>query len=377
MRLSVKEIRFLFFFLPIFFFKMINKVADDKILIVTTLICLFAFIILFLKQKTSTKNFFCCALLAIYGATLMLTCGKQGAFLSIITIIALNGIYYKKNIYKICLIVGIAALFVFMYAERIGYETIRYMHGDWISMTKRTNILYIVFMAVVSLFLLQKQKFNWAEIGVITLLGYVMYLYTGSRTGLVSFAVFVLMSVLTNIKFICRLKIFKWACITSPVICLIFSIFTNYFYGKFQFLEILNAYMQGRLTQGKKYLSTYSLKLLGQRIFESTESSNFWVLDCAYLDMILCYGVIFTLLWIASSVLVIKWLYANKRYAEIALMVTYAVYGISETFLPNCFLNISIFLYAEWLNAKLENSQLLFNNVCNNTIKLQKGNGYV
>lgn len=113
--------------------------------------------------------------------------------------------------------------------------------------------------------------------------------------------------------------------------------------------------MQGRLTH-----STYSLKLLGQRIFESTDPSNFWNLDCAYLDMLICYGVGFAFLWIVSSILVIRWLYASGRYAEMAMMVTYAVYGISETFLPNCFLNVSLFLYAEWIYAKLQNSQLMY-----------------
>jgi hypothetical protein len=360
MRLSVKELGFLLFFLPIFFLKMINKVASDRILVFVSLICLFAFAFFLLYKKIPQKSLLCIVLLAIYTFILVMTSGKQGAFLSVVTIIALNNVNNKKNIYKICFVVGIAALLVFMYTERVGYETIRYMNGEWITMVKRSNILYIAFMAVVSLFLLQRRKLKWGEIGVISLLGYGMYLYTGSRTGLLSFSVFVFVSALTKIKFICRLKLFKWGCIMLPAICFLFSVITSYFYGKAPILNILDTYMQGRLTQGQKYISTYSLKLLGQRIFESTDPSNFWNLDCAYLDMLICYGVGFAFLWIVSSILVIRWLYASGRYAEMAMMVTYAVYGISETFLPNCFLNVSLFLYAEWIYAKLQNSQLMY-----------------
>lgn len=357
----MKELGFLLFFLPIFFFKMINKVASDRILVFVSLICLFVFAFFLLYKKIPQKSLFCIVVLAVYTFVLVMTSGKQGAFLSVVTIIALNNINNKKNIYKICFVVGIVALIVFMYTERVGYETIRYMNGEWITMVKRSNILYIAFMAVVSLFLLQRRKLKWIEIAVISLLGYVMYLYTGSRTGLLSFAVFVFMSTLTKIKFVYRLKLFKWACIMSPAICFIFSVITSYFYGKVPILNILDAYMQGRLTQGQKYINTYNLKLLGQRIFESTDPSNFWNLDCAYLDMLICYGVGFAFLWIVSSILVTKWLYASERYAEMALMVTYAIYGISETFLPNCFLNVSLFLYAEWIYTKLQDLQLMYN----------------
>lgn len=357
MKFSKGDLFFLAYFLPIFFLKTINKVADDFLLIVITLFCLAVFTILFVIKRLNKGMFCLFALLVLYASLLMLTCGKQGAFLSVVTVIALKDVSSYKKIYKICFWVGFVALLIFMYRERTSYTTIRYMNGAWIEMTKRTNILYISFIAVVALFMLQKSKINWINICIITILGYAMYLYTGSRTGLLSFTVLLFVFILTKVKTICKLKIFKWGCIFSPAVCILIAIFSNYFYGKIPILNVLDAYMQGRLIQGKKYFDTYSLKLFGQRIFESTDTSNYWILDCAYLDMLICYGVLFAFLWTISSIAVIRWLYLKERYTEVAIMVMYAVYGISETFLPNCFLNVSIFLYAEWIYSKFQTEE--------------------
>ena len=34
---------------------------------------------------------------------------------------------------------------------------------------------------------------------------------------------------------------------------------------------------------------------------------------------------------------------------EVSIVVVYAFYGGSETLLPNCFMNISLFLYGEYI----------------------------
>ena len=114
-------------------------------------------------------------------------------------------------------------------------------------------------------------------------------------------------------------------------------------------LYVVNSMLQGRLELGRRYLNTYSIKLFGQHIFEDFSPDNFWCLDCAYLDMLLCYGAIFSLIWIVLTKNVLNWLYRENRYIEVATVVAYSVYGISETFLPNGFLNVSIFLYAEYI----------------------------
>lgn len=362
MKLYFNELRFFLFFIPIFVLKLINITASDKSLIIVSLICFLTFTVQMYREKFEKKEFFLFMVIMTFCAILVLTCGKQGAFFSIITIIALKDIDCRKRIYIVCSIVAVLGTLVSMYIERNGASGLRYINGEWREIFKRSNILYISFMTIIGLYVLQKRKINKIEWIVITLLGYRMYKYTGSRTGLLVLLVFTVSNLILSNKLLARSKFIRLGCVLSPLICMLFSVTTNYLYGQYQILDVLNWSMQGRLALGKAYLERYQLKLLGQKIFESVEVDNFWNLDCAYLDMLLCYGVLFAILWVVVSSYVICWLYEQKRFAEVALVMMYAVYGISETFLPNCFLNVSLFLYAEYIyfitNKKEESSMI-------------------
>ena len=357
MKLSYGEFRFLVFFIPIFSLKLLNITAGSKTLVLISAVSLLIFLIQLFFEKFSRNFFYCFAGLAVFSALLIFTCGKQGAFFSVVMIIALKDIDLNKHVYKYCFAVGIVVTAIFMYLEREGHKTVRYMGGSWQEMIKRSNILYISFMALICLYLFQKNnKIKWLELILIALSGYTMYLYIGSRTGLLSMVILLIVLILMKLRIARNSNLFKWGCIFSPLLCMLFSIITNYLYGKAEILNLLNSYMQGRLALGKAYFNVHNLKLFGQKIFESTDASNFWNLDCAYLDMLICYGIIFSLIWIISSIIVIKWLYENKRYVDVAVIVMYAVYGISETFLPNCFLNVSLFLYGECLYTHFNKS---------------------
>lgn len=63
---------------------------------------------------------------------------------------------------------------------------------------------------------------------------------------------------------------------------------------------------------------------------------------------------LFFVLWVFVNKAVIKYMYDNNRMIEVAILIMYSVYGICETFLPNCFLNISWFLYGEYLYARIK-----------------------
>lgn len=269
-------------------------------------------------------------------------------FSQLFFLIALNSIESFKRIYLICFIVGIIGTMFSMYIERNGTYCQRYIYGVWTEMYKRSNILFISFFTCIALYILQKRKVTKIGTVVISILGYLFFRYTGSRTGLIIVSVLVILLLLFSYGKIGRNKVVQCACVFSPIICLIISFVASNFYGICVFFNTLNSYMQGRLALGKKYLDAYSLKMFGQKIYESSDIANFWNLDCAYLYMMIGYGMMFSIFWIFVNILTINWLYTQGRYTEVALLVTYAVYGISETFLPNCFLNMSWFLFAEY-----------------------------
>lgn len=350
MKLQYREFRFLLFFLPIYFLKLINITASNKLLIIVSFVCFLMVLFGFINERISKKVITIYMIFILYTTILVFTCNKQGAFFSLIMIVALYKINVK-NIYKYCFLIGIFGVLVSSYLERNGAIGIRYIGGVWTEIFKRSNILYISFVTVVCFYLYMKkvQKVKISELIIIYAFSYGMYKYSGSRTGFLSIIILLILLFLFRYEFICKNVFIKLCCILSPLIGMIISLVTAYSYGQIPVMFVLDNMMQGRLAQGNAYLKKYSFKFFGQKIFESMDSNNFCNLDCAYLDMLICYGIIFGALWIWLSCKVIKYLYERKRYIEVATIVMYSVYGISETFLSNGFLNVSIFLYAEYV----------------------------
>ena len=350
-KISYRELRFLVYFLPIFALKLMNITAENKALVWISIVCFGIQIVGFINEKMPKRSVALLAVAVMFTAILVVTCGKQGAFFSTIMILGLYKISPKRIVYKVCFWVGVAFVIVSAHIERNGGVVMRYINGTWTSVYKRSNILFISFFAVLCLYLyLQKpNKMSLFKLLIIWAMGYGMYRYSGSRTGFLVLNVLVIMLFLLRNKKICNNRLVRFLCVNSPIIGFLLSYIMAFFYNRNPSLYVVNSMLQGRLALGQRYLNAYSIKLFGQHIFEDFSPDNYWCLDCAYLDMLLCYGAIFSLIWIVLTKNVLKWLYRENRYIEVATVVAYSVYGISETFLPNGFLNVSIFLYAEYI----------------------------
>lgn len=283
-------------------------------------------------------------------------CGKEGGLFSWLTIIGLYNIKDKQKIYKVSYILGCIAFFMFCYLSE-GVVVTRYINGNWIGIFKRTNLLYVSFFALLSLRLLiyshNKSKLDIKTILLIAIVNVLMYIFTGTRTGFLVTIFLIMLLSLLRYKKMQKSKLLKYSCIMSPVICLAVSWFTSYYYEKIQFLKILNNTLAGRLSLGHIYLNSYNLTLFGQQLERSYGAGEYMVLDSAYLDMLLCYGVLFTTAWILLNCYSISFFFKRKKYIEVSLLVVYSVWGITETFLPNIFLNISLFLCGDYIFFKL------------------------
>lgn len=159
MRLSINEIGFLAFFLPLLAIKLLNITAESRLLMMAGAIC-FVFFILFVAQKRRySKNFArLFALLLVYSVILVFTCEKQGFLFSVAMLILMKDVDMNRNVYKISFIVGLIFLFIACYLSRHGGEVIRFINGEWRTIMKRSNILYVSFTAVTCLYLLIKKK---------------------------------------------------------------------------------------------------------------------------------------------------------------------------------------------------------------------------
>jgi len=346
-----KELLFLLFFLPIYFLKMLNITAESRMLKLVSVIAFSFVLILMFFRKYQVKELLGWIGIGLLLSTITICSGKAGALFTFVMFFAIKGLDYQK-LYQYCLPIGIAGVLLSMYLEFDGSYNMRFINGTWQMIFKRSNILFISFTSVIGLYILTvRNKFRLRNLLAISLLSYVMYKYSGSRTGLVVMCIFVLCLLILRIKKIRRLKITELILCATPLLCFGASIYMGKFYGQKGYLTYINSMIQGRLALSNTFLNSYEPKLFGQKLAESMEADSFMVLDCAYVDMFLAYGIIFSMVWLILTMKVIQYLYQRDRYVEIALMVMYAFYGITETFLPNCFLNTSLFLYAEYLYA--------------------------
>ena len=361
MKIRKSDALFLIYFVPIFFIKLLNYTAADTVLKIATIL---AFSIYFtytiITEQISKKEFWVYLIIIAVCAILMFTSGKEGAFFSTIALFAIRNVDYKKT-YPI--LISVALLAVIIYVIRIGdagRTVVRYINGTWESVFKRSNIIFVSYFALLSLVLLYKRNcVNSCELTIGALLSFGLYKYSMNRSGFLCALLLIGLILIFKSPKIRKNKLVKNLCWLSPIICFLLSFLLSFFYGRFRFITILDHILQGRFAQGHAFLNAYSVKLLGQKIYENTSVSGYMVLDSAYLDMLLCYGIVLFVAYMWISVKTIKYLQDQDRYVEMIVIIAYSVYGISETFLTNCFLNMSILLYGEFFKNYINNTKVL------------------
>lgn len=350
MHLTKEEQIFSIYFIPLFILKILDITSENWVLKGIGVLCILLFFLNTINTKYDTKTFNFFLVLLSFSMVLVFTTGKQGIFFSVVMLLAMNGIQANYRIYKICFYLGLVFLLAACIANSKGSEVTRFINGEWVSMLKRSNLLFVSFTAVLSLYLfIYKERLNKGRILILYIVCYLMYTYVGSRTGLLAVFFLLMLISLLRIKQISNITVIKYSCYLFPLFCLLFCVYSGWQYNNSAFLQLLDMMLQGRITQNNAYFERYDISLFGQPIYESTNVNDYWVLDCAYMDMLICSGLIFTVLWIILNIYTIRFFYRRNKMVEVSILMMYALYGITETFLPNCFLNMSFFLYAEYL----------------------------
>ncbi len=353
MPLAKSEKNFLLFFLPLFATKLLNITSDNIILKAVAVFCFGMFAVNFYRQKVSVPllNIYLCLL--AFSSMLFFTSGKQGILFSVVTVIAMRGISLSYPVLKKMFVVGLVFVLVSCYIERNGELYLRYVNGEWVYIMKRSNILFVAYFAVLNIYLLLKSgKLSWKDYVVVSLASVAMCWYSGSRTGYVVIFILLLQILLFRFNFPRHNSLVRLALISAPLLCMLFSYLAVIFYGKLDLVYDFDRLTQGRILQGAYFLRLYGIPVLGQHIEEDYSPDNYACLDSAYMDMLICGGLLFSAFWVYATITTIKYMYDRNRMLEVAILSSYSVFGITETFLINCFLNISILFYAECFYSK-------------------------
>ena len=92
MKINYNDLKFLVFFIPIYFLKLLNITAENKLLIGVSLVCFIFTVFGFAMKKAEMRTLCMLAVLLSFTALLVIVCGKQGAFFSAVMILALYDI---------------------------------------------------------------------------------------------------------------------------------------------------------------------------------------------------------------------------------------------------------------------------------------------
>ena len=174
---------------------------------------------------------------------------------------------------------------------------------------------------------------------------------TGSRTGLFVFLlIFALIILEHDFKIVSKHKniagIFQYS---SLIVCGI-SIFIAALYNKFPNLLRLNTIFTNRLSSMAYFWNNYKPSLFGQILTKvSTQQAELLntralVLDNMYINLILQYGVLFTIIFLLIYIITSKRLKTDNQYIYLIIMSGLAIYGFAEGLPLNIDYNVYLLL---------------------------------
>ena len=353
-KITIKYLGVLLLFIPMVFIKSIGMGSSDIAAVWVTLVALLGSLLALNHMHLCRTEKYVWLLLLTLGLIIMLTTGKYIVFLSIYSLFAINKLNLQKLIKVISIVCFVAFLIVILTNwNNFSYET-RLINGEWTGIIKRSNGIYVSFFMLFNLFLLNNKKKHVFEYVIYAIVGVATYMYTTSRTGIVCFLFEFFLLFLFSRKGFQKSKIVKFFVCYSPIIIFAVIVGVTVFYSYIPGIDYVNLLLQHRLVQCSKIVSLYPITLLGQHVTISTVIETYLVMDNTYINLLVNYGLILSLLWILINIKTLKYLYKTSNYYGLVVVMAYSLYGITESFVIVSFLNASFLLYSEYLTNKFQ-----------------------
>lgn len=224
------------------------------------------------------------------------------------------------------------------------------------------QITYVVISAfILYLWNLKPGRKQW-KISLLLMAGNLyIFLYSISFTGFLLMMVLLFFNLyLSNRKHICRIEYILLQCVFP--FCLLFSVAGPMILDKdgsvFQFF---NRLLNSRYSATRIYIDELGLTLFGIDV----PYLHGYAVDCSYTEALLSYGVSLFIIIVLSYLYTIKRLTDQRRWSELAIILSLLVAGISEPFLFNAsFKNITMLLVGscvfEWSGRLAERKKRTF-----------------
>lgn len=286
---------------------------------------------------------------------------KEGLAFSYLAIVGIKDVPIKRLIrisFYVCLsLFSLRVIFSMLgIIDSYVIDVTRFNGTEWVAMRKsgigypNSNITYVLLFTLVVMYVyLFYKKLNLIKIAIIFIIFYIAFDLTYCRTGFFTGIIFIFLILYSkyykgNIR-ICNFM-FKNAFI---IMMLLNYLVCNYYSAQNVVLKFFDSLLSGRINLGYQYLSEYSIPLFGQQISTRITVNEYFLLDSAFLMLLLSYGFLAMVLFLYVNTKTIGLFLNYDKKVEVIILVCYAIYGLSETFIPNIFLNISLIFVAEYL----------------------------
>lgn len=202
-----------------------------------------------------------------------------------------------------------------------------------------TDFAAHVIYLVLSYSWLRGKKLTWLELAMFAFLGLVINYFCDTRTSFSCLMLFILFLVREklfsspNCRVISKTNMLlfsatlKFLSAYSVIFSSLFMIILTVCYSKSAMLSRIDHIVAGRLSMSNLAIKQYGMKLLGQEITmqgngysESSLLEKYFFIDCSYIKMLVCYGLVVSILiWIAYTLLGRRAIKANDTYLIWAL----------------------------------------------------------
>ena len=178
-----------------------------------------------------------------------------------------------------------------------------------------------------------------------------IYLTCYSRTNCVLIISILFISAIANKTDVIRLNghnIIEKILVILPIAILVSIVVCTIFYND-NWLGTLNKLMSNRLLYSHEYFNNYGFSLLGQPVDFSEITTRAYTIDCAYIYLAIRFGVVLAFLFPYMYTKICQRAIQMNRLDIAVLIVTVALWGISETYYFRVQYNFSLILMGMFL----------------------------
>lgn len=366
MECSLEELLYYMAFAIIFFTKGIGLDEGSLLFRFCLLAGIFLLAIKFFVGKYSIGEIVITGILGIWGVYTFKITGSLGMFIYILLIVGMKHVPVKRvlivgtAVWSICMFYCVTASVFWgrtgirLVHEKLGLgpilrESLGYTHPNVL------HITYIVLMALV-LYLCGSDRKKMIIASVILLLGDVyIFMYSLSLTGLLfSFLLLFFFFWFCGRKELCVAE--RLLVQVLPILCVVISVVLPLLLEDGILYKIINKILNNRVWAIRTYFEYYDVTLFGG----GNEGISF-SLDNSYVSALNSYGCIPLVIIIIAYVFLLKDCLNRNRRAELAIICTFLIAGLSEPFMFNASVkNITVIFIGDFLYRKIKEKGYIF-----------------